>query len=234
MAEKMSKTTTAKGKCYICRKELGKGAMKNHLLKCNKLGEGKTNYFLIKVEDFYDKNYWLYIQVKAAATLADLDSFLRDIWLECCGHLSAFTINDISFDSNADSVMDSFWGQESEVMGDYKLKDVLAKDMVFKHEYDFGSTTTLKLTVADTYSGASTKDKVTLLARNNRLEYTCKKCGKKASYILPGDNFDEFTPLCEDCLADYEDEEGNLIKITNSPRMGVCGYCGENDVYELD
>lgn len=38
--------------------------------------------------------------------------------------------------------------------------------------------------------------------------------------------FCDLTSLCEDCLADYEDEEGYLIKITNSPRMGV----GENNV----
>ena len=25
-----------------------------------------------------------------------------------------------------------------------------------------------------------------------------------------------------------------FIKITNSPRMGICGYTGENDVYELE
>lgn len=230
----MSRTTTRKGKCYICKKELSKGTMKNHLLKCNKLGKGKTNYFMIKVEDFYNKDYWIYLQIKDTATLADLDSFLRDIWLECCGHLSCFIINGVNYDSNIDTIMDSFWDEETADMKKYKLKNVLAKDMVFKHEYDFGSTTILKLTVVDKYSGASTTDKVTLLARNNKPEYICKKCGKKASYILLGDDWDDFTPFCEDCIEDYEDEEEEIIKITNSPRMGVCAYCGDSDIYELD
>jgi len=34
------------------------------------------------------------MQVKDNAALSDLDSFLRDIWLECCGHLSAFEIGE--------------------------------------------------------------------------------------------------------------------------------------------
>jgi len=99
----MARTATTKGKCYICKKELGKGAMKTHLLKCNNLGEGKTNYFMIKVEDFYNKDYWLYIQAKDNATLSDLDSFLRDIWLECCGHLSAFKIGETYYENDDDN-----------------------------------------------------------------------------------------------------------------------------------
>ena len=35
----------------------------------------------------------------ASDTLADLDDFLRAIWLECCGHLSEFTIGGTSYSS---------------------------------------------------------------------------------------------------------------------------------------
>lgn len=230
----MSRTETTKGKCYICKKEFGKTAMKNHLLKCNNLGEGRTNYFMIKAEGFYNKDYWLYLQVKDTATLADLDSFLRDIWLECCGHLSCFTIGGVRYDCDADNMMDFFNDEETLEMGKCKLKNVLSKNMVFKHEYDFGSTTTLKLTVVDQYSGIATKDKVTLLARNNKQEYICKECGKKASYISLGEDWNDFIPLCEDCTEAHEENDEPIYVITNSPRMGVCGYDGENDVYELD
>jgi len=30
--------------------------------------------------------------MRGSATLAKLDDYLRAIWLECCGHLSKFTI----------------------------------------------------------------------------------------------------------------------------------------------
>ena len=38
----------------------------------------------------------------ADATLADLDRFLRDIWLECCGHMSQFTIGKARYISHPD------------------------------------------------------------------------------------------------------------------------------------
>lgn len=231
---KMSETTNLKGKCYICRKELSKDAMKNHLLKCHKPAKGRTNYFVIMVEDFHSKNYWLYIQIKGTATLADLDLFLRAIWLECCGHLSCFTIDDKIYDCGAGGLMNPFWGEESDDMENYRLKDILTNNMVFKHEYDFGSTTTLKLTVVGTYTGSSTKCKITVLSRNNKHEYICEKCGKEAAYILLGDTWNDFHPLCKDCLESCEDEAEEIITITNSPRMGVCDYNGDYDVYELD
>src|SRR5260370_19281758 len=41
----------------------------------------------------------MHLELPANATLADLDDFLRDTWLECCGHLSEFTIKDVSYSS---------------------------------------------------------------------------------------------------------------------------------------
>jgi hypothetical protein len=45
---------------------------------------------LIKVEGAYQKEYWLFLDIALNATLEDLDAFLRQIWLECCGHMSGF------------------------------------------------------------------------------------------------------------------------------------------------
>lgn len=112
-----------KGICYICKKELGKGAMKNHLMKSHKLSERKVNYFLVKVEGFYDKDYWLYLKIKDSATLGELDSFLRDIWLECCGHLSAFKIGEYLYESN-DNDDFSLFRRNVIDMDKTKLKDV--------------------------------------------------------------------------------------------------------------
>ncbi len=228
------KNTDHKRKMLYLQKELGKVAMKSHLLKCNDLGEGKTNYFMIKIEGFYDKAYWLYIQIKNNATLSDLDAFLRDIWLECCGHLSSFTINYISYEDNIDEEYSGLFGEEAEDMSKIKLKDVLTVGSVFKHEYDFGSTTTLKLTVVEKYRGIATLDKITLLARNNMEEYTCKKCGEKAEFILMDGEWSDYTFLCEKCEEDYNGEDSYVMDITNSPRMGVCAYSGESDTYQLE
>ncbi|MHC1682272.1 MAG: hypothetical protein AB6733_04905 [Clostridiaceae bacterium] len=230
----MARSVSTKGKCYFCKQELGKVAMKNHLLKCNNLGEGKTNYFMIKVEGFYNKDYWLYVQIKDNATLGDLDSFLRDIWLECCGHLSSFTIDGVIYDSEVDNNF-SIFSSDSEDMNQVKLKDVLRLGQNFKHEYDFGSTTTLKLTVLEKYSGVPTKDKVTLMARNTLDTYKCQDCGKVATYILEENEPEDCKLLCKACILKYEGEEEEIYieAIVNSPRGGVCGYSGGNDKYNL-
>lgn len=224
----------SKGKCYICKKEFSKGSIKSHLVKCNDLGTGKTKYFLLKVEDSYNKNYWLYLQAKVDITLDELDDFLRDIWLECCGHLSSFTINNIIYDKYYDE--DSIFNSEKEEMSKYKLKDVLKKDTLFIHEYDFGSTTQLKIKVVDNHMGYDSGEGISLFARNNKPEYKCKKCGEDAAYILTDYALEKHIELCDNCMENYDDSDEDLIEITitNSPRMGVCVYDGSNDVYELD
>jgi len=56
--------------------------------------------------------YWIHLEVSALATLADLDSFLRDIWLECCGHPSVFRIGTTDYSSEPEDF--SFFGDEQE------------------------------------------------------------------------------------------------------------------------
>lgn len=231
----MATSRTNKGHCYICKKEFTKSGMQKHLSKCNSLGDGKTKYFLLKVEDFYDKNYWLYLQVKTNISLDELDSFLRDIWLECCGHLSSFTIDNVIYDKVRDDGS-LFFYCDNEAMYEYKLQDVLENGMIFTHEYDFGSTTKLKITVVDKYTGINSLQGITLLARNNKEDYKCEWCGEKATYILKDYCYKDFKPICENCLNEGSDDIDYdfLITITNSPRMGVCGYDGDRDIYELE
>ena len=82
--------TISKGRCYLCGAELGKTAMKNHILKVHGAEEGGQECVLLKIEGA-DKNYWLYVDMPVTGSLTSLDSFLRKIWLECCGHLSEFS-----------------------------------------------------------------------------------------------------------------------------------------------
>lgn len=224
-----------KGKCYICKTEYTKAGIKKHLATCNNLGNGKKKYFLLKVEDCYKKNYWLYLQAKANITLDELDDFLRDIWLECCGHLSSFTIEDIIYDKVYDD--DSSFYCDNEPMSEYKLEEILEKGMKFIHEYDFGSTTKLKITVVDKYTGIDSLEGISLLARNNKQEYKCEDCGENASHIITDYYYEDLKPLCDNCIENISDDanyDNLFITITNSPRMGICGYKGNNDVYELE
>lgn len=66
-----------KGNCYLCGTELGKTAMKNHILKeHNGLGDGQE-CSLLKIEGAFDKGYWLYVDIPVNRTLSVLDTFLR-------------------------------------------------------------------------------------------------------------------------------------------------------------
>lgn len=72
-------------------------------------GGKKCGYFELAVCPKYNRDYWLYVEIKETAALKDIDQFLRDIWVECCGHLSAFDINGISYDVAPQD--DYFWGK---------------------------------------------------------------------------------------------------------------------------
>ena len=90
-----------KGLCKYCGKEYTKAGMLRHLPACKKRkeklesekGKRKCGYFQIVLMAKYSKKYWLLIEVSENVTLKELDKFIRDIWVECCGHLSAYEIN---------------------------------------------------------------------------------------------------------------------------------------------
>lgn len=228
-----------KGYCKYCGKEYTMAGMVKHLQTCKKKmisyekASNMGNYFELQLYGAYDKDYWLIIQIEDDATLADLDQFIRDIWVECCGHLSSFEINGRNYDKMPDD--DFLWGKPAESM-DHKLKRVLAPGMLFNYEYDFGSTTEITIKVLDHCSAPKQNEKIMILSRNNPLQFTCSICGnQKAAWINAFNIYDENPFWCEDCankleegeLEEYE-EEVYLLPITNSPRMGVCGYEGSS------
>jgi hypothetical protein len=85
-----------KSKCLLCDSEYTGRGMGKHLSSCikKKLASGGNdlagNYYHIAVQAAYDRDYFLHLLVSFNTTLEELDNFLRAIWLECCGHMSAF------------------------------------------------------------------------------------------------------------------------------------------------
>ncbi|HIR47304.1 MAG TPA: hypothetical protein IAB89_06545 [Candidatus Caccousia avicola] len=169
---------------------------------------------LLKVEDAEDKVYWLYLDMPLTSTLKTLDTFLREIWLECCGHMSAF-----------------YQRGGVEIGKSTKLESIPTGSVLF-YEYDFGSTTELRITFLHPVSRPKQRKAVRLLARNLPLPFECGQCGEAADYICcECDAMEEYPFFCEKCLASHE-HEGCALPVVNSPRMGVCAYCGEYDGYE--
>lgn len=202
----MAKKITTKGQCFQCKKIITMQSAPKHIEECyfatlNKL----EDYFLIKVYD-ESKIFWLYLEVPLHnCTLADLDYYLRALWLECCGHLSAFKM-----------------GQQK--MG---MKNTIGKalhpGLIFSYEYDFGTTTELFLEIISLYKGNPNKN-IKLLMRNEIPIINCDKCEKNAiDHICTYCN----TSTCNSCFSTKEqcDKEYSL-PFVNSPRTGQCGYTG--------
>src|SRR6266571_7585117 len=111
---------TYKGICNFCHAEFDKSKMTQHLKHCKQrkaaieaanAGESeKTKLFHIVVEGRYLPMYWMHLEMPVDATLIDLDDFLRDTWLECCGHLSEFKIGKASYMSSSDEM---YWPDET-------------------------------------------------------------------------------------------------------------------------
>jgi hypothetical protein len=220
--------SSSEGVCQLCQGKFTKRTITRHLQKCvvqHELPSGhEADLFHLTVQGYGP--YWLHVEMPGSAKLRDLDQFLRDIWLECCDHLSTFEFSRGNrsrrgLTLNPFEDFDSFEEQEERLMG-MTLADVLEPQLEFVHKYDFGSTTELRLKVAGIRTGKwSGGQRVRLLARNLPPEYACGRCGKPAQWTetTTGDFY------CDAC-AKKADEEEYLLPVVNSPRTGVCGYTG--------
>ncbi|MDY2719875.1 MAG: hypothetical protein SOV46_03605 [Candidatus Faecousia sp.] len=102
-----------------------------------------------------------------------------------------------------------------------------------RYEYDFGSTTQLKITIVGYSRRPKQQKAVRLLGRNAPYHFSCSVCGKEAAYLCCECQWTQDNPfLCEDCAREHE--HGSMLPVVNSPRMGVCAYCGEMDIYEFE
>jgi len=220
----------SQGMCNICRGTFSKSMITKHLASCKKgrtifeTSAGKQQFkkaktFHLVIEGRNLSEYWMHIEASADAELADLDGFLRDTWLECCGHLSSFTIEGKTYLSDSDEEM----GDESM---DVVLDDVLRPKMKFFHEYDFGTTTELVLRVIAERESEITKKSIRLLARNDSPAITCMSCGKVATQVCSQCIYEGEGWLCNECAESHECGEEMLLPVVNSPRVGMCGYSG--------
>ena len=106
MATQSKRNVTTKGVCKFCNGEFDKAKMTQHLKHCKQRAaaiavgtgdEAKQRLFHILAEGRYNPQYWMHLEIPASESLFALDRFLRDIWVECCDHLSSFEIGGTSY-----------------------------------------------------------------------------------------------------------------------------------------
>lgn len=221
----MRRRKKSQGKCAFCGREMTNGGQTRHLLACSqrqeairtanqKSGQGQEMYHL-QVRDAYLPDFWLHLEMNGSATLADLDRYLRTIWLECCGHLSQF-----SFGS---------WSGE-EISKSTQIERAFERGAELTHIYDFGtSSETLVKVVGAREGNPLTPHPIVLMARNNPPQVYCMECKQPASWLCIECLYelDEPGTLCDEHVEGHPHENyGEPMPLVNSPRVGMCGYCG--------
>jgi len=186
--------------------------MARHLMSCPAAaydaGGAQTALVQLRIEAAADPRYWLYVEARSDATLQQLDALLRRVWLECCGHMSAFRV-----------------GRE-ELAKRSAIGLVLGRrGLAFTYDYDFGSTTSLRGQVLGERQGSRGRAALRLLARNDPRSWRCEMCTRPATVVCP---FCIDSGPCLFCDGHAQEhpcaEEEVYLPVVNSPRMGVCAY----------
>ncbi|MBA2693288.1 MAG: hypothetical protein H0U65_12510 [Rubrobacter sp.] len=223
---------TSYGVCELCGKRTTKAGMTRHLGGCagaHDLSEGKPARLLrIRIEDAWSPLFWMDVEMKAVSRLEDLDDFLRGVWLECCGHLSAFYIGDATYMLTEAAGMGGPFADPGERDMRVKLGNVLSEGVRFHHVYDFRTSTDLKLRVAGERKGNIGRRPLRLLSQNEAPVWECDVCGGEATQICTMCMYEKENPFyCEAHAENHDcDEPEMLLPVVNSPRMGMCGYTG--------
>ena len=222
----MARKKQSKGKCTFCNKEMTRGGLAKHLSACSKRQEAITgrksgkeqNLYHLLVQDRYVSDFWLHLEMNGSAKLKDLDSYLRAIWLECCGHMSQFSI-------------DGWRGEE--ISMSKKVDQVFRVGLELTHIYDFGTESETLVKALGVRQGKPlTSHPIMLMARNNQPEAFCMECKKPATKLCVECLYDEnvFGMLCDKHAKTHpHDNYGEPVGLVNSPRLGMCGYDGPAD-----
>ncbi len=204
------------GKCCFCKEELSQKEIGKHLakhladLEKGSIGKSTKPYYHVIVEA---EEMFLHLLADGTAKMKLIDNFLKDIWLECCGHLSNFGHKNFKV-----SMSDS-------------IAEVFVPKIKIYHDYDYGSTTRVELKAGKSYS-IHLKEPLILLSRNEPLKLMCATCKKQpAVSICTVCMYQEDAFFCEKCAAKHKDmcsdfQDYANMPVVNSPRMGVCGYEG--------
>ncbi|MBA4411182.1 MAG: hypothetical protein Q8S54_17020 [Bacteroidota bacterium] len=220
----MEEEFKSEGHCIYCKqlysqKEIGKHLAK-HLAELERADAGKNaqscNHIVVEADEMF-----LHMLVLGDTPMKKIDSFLKDIWLECCGHMSAFGHKNFKVGMN------------------HKVEDVFAPKVKIYHDYDFGTTTRVFLKALKSYK-LKLKDKLILLSRNEPFKFKCATCKTELAVNLCSTcNWEKYSFFCEPCSTKHEEvcddfSDYSCMPVVNSPRMGECGYTGGTIDIERD
>lgn len=221
----MPRGKQSKGKCTYCGQEVAKNGVARHLTACaqwkdaitkaeHKKGISEPLYHL-RVQAAGLPQFWLDLEMRGSATLKGLDGYLRAIWLECCGHMSQFSLGG--------------W-RGKEIPMKRRVGDVFELGAELTHIYDFGTSSETLVKVVGLREGKPiTSHPITLLVRNVMPECECMECKQPAVWLCMECLIEEnvWGTLCDEHVENHpHDNYGEPVALVNSPRLGLCGYEG--------
>jgi hypothetical protein len=215
----------SRGKCLYCSREMARSGMARHLASCESRRKvwaelpsasgQETQLLHLQVRDAGSGDYWLNLEIAGSASLDVLDTYLRGIWLECCGHASQFSVGG--------------W-RGAPISMSRKMHQVFRTSVELTHIYDFGTETVTLIKAVDQRTGKpTTRRPIALMARNVAPVVECQECSSTATLLCEECRIEHDQPgtFCEEHGAVHPHEEyGELVPIVNSPRVGMCGYSG--------
>jgi hypothetical protein len=223
----MTRKKQSQGECVFCGRAMTKVGLSKHLKTClqrqemiNTAGSKRQasqteRLYHLQIQDAWSPDFWLHIEMNGNASLKDLDRYLRAIWLECCGHLSQFSVGG--------------WGGEKIPMS-RKIERVFKPGVELTHIYDFGTSSETLIKAVDIREGSPlTKHPIYLMARNKVPAADCVECGEPAGWLCMECLIEggEWITLCEKHAEEHSHGDyGEPIPLVNSPRLGMCGYDG--------
>jgi hypothetical protein len=224
----MPRGKQSRGQCAFCGYETTKGSMAKHIAACpqrlaKQAGAEQSNrkpetLYYLRMQDAYASDFWLDLVVRGSAKLKDIDSYLRAIWLECCGHLSQFSVGG--------------W-RGDEIAKSRSIDAVFRGDVELTHIYDFGTSSETRIKAVGRRDGVPlTARPMVLMARNLMPEVQCMECGQPASHLCMECMIEEEASgfLCPQHVSTHpHDNYGEPLDLVNSPRLGMCGYTGPAD-----
>ncbi len=137
--------------------------------------------------------------------------------------MSAFEIGGQRYVSGAGSL---FEAEPDEHSLRVRLDRVLHPGLICFYEYDFGTTTELRLKVLTEEAREAQGQSIQLRASNTPPLIPCGGCGKPAASVCSQCVYEEQGWLCADCAKTHECGEDMLLPVVNSPRTGMCAYAG--------
>lgn len=226
----MSLPAQSHGRCAFCGYETIRGCMGRHLAACpqrqakvasaEQTGRPPEDLFHLRMHAVQDDvwtrpalehDFWLDVEVRGSATLKDIDTYLRAIWLDRCGHPSQFTIGG--------------WNGP-ELAKARRVGAVFQGNVELTHGFEDSET---RIRVIGHREGVPlSRRPMALMARNLMPAVACFLCGKPAAQFCieckirkEGSGI-----LCEQHAADHPHTSlGEPLPIVNSPRMGMCRWC---------